>query len=144
MSDGRRAAGGGRRAAGGGRRAATSGEEDAMERVTGRTRPERRIGIRTYGEVDSALSGLVARHVGSPQFSAGEAVALQWALGRTARAPVTGVGGGDVPDLQLLTAEVDATVVRLEDPTNPAGNREYFQGVYGALAWVCGLRGRLI
>ncbi|MFJ4470761.1 hypothetical protein ACIP2X_25215 [Streptomyces sp. NPDC089424] len=116
-----------------------------MERVARRTRPEQRIGIRTYGEVDSALSGLVARQGGgSAQFSAGEAVALEWALGRTARSPITGVGVRDVPDLQLLTAEVDATVVRLEDPTAQAGNRDYFRGVYGALAWVCGLRGRLV
>ncbi|MFD7435544.1 hypothetical protein [Streptomyces sp. NPDC059861] len=110
----------------------------------GRTRPERRVGIRTYGEVDSALRGLVARHGGSAQFSAGEAVALEWALGRTVRSPITGVGGRDVPDLHLLTAEVDATVVRLEDPTAPAGNRDYFRGVYGALSWICGLRGRLV
>ncbi|MBV7699723.1 hypothetical protein [Streptomyces sp. TRM70350] len=115
-----------------------------MGQVSERMRPERRVGIRTYGEVDSALSGLAARPGGSPQFSAGEAVALQWALGRTARSPVTGVGARDVPDLQLLTAEVDATVVRLEDPTAPAGNRDYFRGVYGALAWICGLRGRFV
>ncbi|GAA3305615.1 hypothetical protein [Streptomyces cinereospinus] len=115
-----------------------------MSQVAGRMRPEQRIGVRTYGEVDSALSGLVARHPGSPQFSAGEAVALEWALGRVPRAPVTGVGADDVPDLQLLTAEVDATVVRLEDPTAPAGHRDYFQGVYGALAWICGLRGQLV
>ncbi|MFG3657093.1 hypothetical protein [Streptomyces sp. NPDC047706] len=113
-----------------------------MGQVTGTTRPEQRIGIRTYGEVDSVLSGLVARHGGSAQFSAGEAVALEWALGRTDRSPITGVGARDIPDLQLLTAEVDATVVRLEDPTAPAGNRDYFRGVYDALAWICGLRGR--
>ncbi|GGS95188.1 hypothetical protein [Streptomyces chromofuscus] len=115
-----------------------------MGQATGRMRPEQRIGIRTYGEVDSALSGLVARHAGSPQFSAGEAVALEWALGRAPRSPITGVGARGAPDLQLLTAEADATVVRLEDPTTPAGNRDYFQGVYGALAWLCGLRGQLV
>lgn len=125
-----------------------------MERVAGRARSEQWIGIRTYGEVDSALRGLVARQgSGSAQFSAGEAVALEWALGRTARSPITGVGARHVPDgagvrhvpdLQLLTAEVDATVVRLEDPTAPAGNRDYFRGVYGALAWICGLGERLV
>ncbi|GGT15534.1 hypothetical protein [Streptomyces purpureus] len=102
-----------------------------------------RIGVRTYGDVDGALSGLVERTEGSAQFSAGEAAALQWALGRSDRAPVTGADVPGRPDLQVLTAEVDATVVQLEDPTTQAGGRDYLNGVHGALAWVCGHSDRM-
>lgn len=98
---------------------------------------ERRVGVRTYADVDLALKDLAARGDGA-QFSAGEAAAFEWATGRTDRSPVTGAHAQAIPDLQLLTAEVDAAVVHLEDPTTASGNRDYMHGVHDALAWLCG------
>ena len=99
---------------------------------------EQRVGVRTYADVDLALKDLATRGDGAPQFSAGEAAAFAWALGRADRSPVTGAHAPDIPDLQLLTAEVDAAVIHLEDPTTATGNRDYMLGVHDALAWLCG------
>ncbi|MBT2468371.1 hypothetical protein J7E97_10890 [Streptomyces sp. ISL-66] len=75
----------------------------------------------------------------SPQFSAGASAAYRWALGRADRSPVTGAGDSEgFPGLPALTAEVDAAVVQMEDPTGQPGQRDYNRGVHDALAWVCG------
>ncbi|MER5961529.1 hypothetical protein [Streptomyces sp. NPDC002057] len=101
------------------------------------------MGTRARADVELARKRLGAGAAGpgdpSPQFRGGAAAALSWALGGAERAPVTGSGAGqEVPDLQTLTAEVDAAVVQAEDPTSPLGPREYNRGVHAALAWVCG------
>ncbi|OKK17718.1 hypothetical protein AMK16_20685 [Streptomyces sp. CB00455] len=72
------------------------------------------------------------------QSAAGAAAAYRWALGRTARAPVTSAHAHGVPDLELLTAEVDAAIVQLGDPTLPVDLRDFTLGVHDALGWVCG------
>ncbi|MFC4608626.1 hypothetical protein ACFO9E_12455 [Streptomyces maoxianensis] len=103
---------------------------------------EPRVGTRAYADVELAQKQLGAREVErgrSPQFSSGASAAYDWALGRADRAPVTGAGDAEsVPDLQVLTAEVDAAVVQMEDPTGRPGPRDYNRGVHDALAWVCG------
>lgn len=104
---------------------------------------ERRVGVRSYAEVDVALNGLVVRRKSAPRFSAGAAAAYEWAMGQTVRSPVTGAEVHGIPDLGLLTAEVDAAVIQLEDPTTPVGNRDYTRGAHDALAWVCGYSDQL-
>ncbi|MBB5935050.1 hypothetical protein [Streptomyces zagrosensis] len=99
---------------------------------------EQFVGVRTYAQVDAALKGLSARRDDQPQLLAGEAAALQWAMGHLAPAPVTGASASDLPDLRLLTAEVDATVVQLDDITTSATSRDYLRGVHDALLWICG------
>ncbi|MGW0367243.1 hypothetical protein [Streptomyces sp. NPDC002990] len=95
-------------------------------------------GVRPLAAVDLALKNLASPPQGPEQFTVGAALAYQWALGRRARAPVTSADGRGVPDLPLLTAEVDAAVVQLDDPTTPADLRDFTRGVHDALGWVCG------
>ncbi|QGV82958.1 hypothetical protein EIZ62_31300 [Streptomyces ficellus] len=77
--------------------------------------------------------------LGTP-FSLGAVTAYQWALGRSAAAPVTGAAGtGRVPSSHALTAELDAAVVQLGDPTETAEQAAHVRGVHDVLAWVCGL-----
>ncbi|MGW7067163.1 hypothetical protein ACWGII_14085 [Streptomyces sp. NPDC054855] len=100
------------------------------------------VGTRAYTDVELAQKqlGVTAVDQGSSsQFSSGVAAAYQWALGCADRSPVTGAGcTGTVPDLQALTAEVDAAVVQTEDLTSSPGLRDHSRGVHDALAWVCG------
>ena len=96
------------------------------------------IGVRPRSDVDLALKYLTARSEAPAQFALGVAAAYRWAMGSAARAPLTGTAARHVPDLRLLTAEVDAAVVQLEDPTTEAGVRDFTRGVHDALAWVCG------
>ncbi|GAA1897580.1 hypothetical protein GCM10009837_19810 [Streptomyces durmitorensis] len=100
------------------------------------------MGTRAYTDVELALKQLGVGPVergSSPQFSGGASSAYRWALGRADRSPVTGAdNAGGVPDLQALTAEADAAVVRTEDLTRSPGPRDYSRGVHDALAWVCG------
>lgn len=103
---------------------------------------ETRVGTRTYADVELARKHVNAGEAGqsrSQQFSSGASAAYRWALGCADRSPVTGAGEGEgVPDLEALTAEVDAAVVQMEDPAAQAGPRDYSRGVHDALAWVCG------
>ncbi|MFF8846357.1 hypothetical protein ACF08N_27185 [Streptomyces sp. NPDC015127] len=103
---------------------------------------EQRIGVRAHKDVVLAVEGLAARRQ-PPQFASGAADAYEWATGHAGRSPVTGADADDVPGLWLLTAEVDATVVQLEDPTLQAGKRDYIRGVHDALAWICGYSDRV-
>lgn len=100
------------------------------------------MGTRGYGDVELAHKHLDARNTErsrSPQYSGGASAAYRWALGHSDSSPVTGaVDARGIPDLQLLTAEVDAAVVQMEDPTSPPGPADYSRGVHDALAWVCG------
>ncbi|MDI3419054.1 hypothetical protein [Streptomyces luteolus] len=100
------------------------------------------VGTRTYVDVEQAqkrMSVEAAEPDPSPQFSNGVSTAYRWALGHADRAPVTGDGAADgVPDLQTLTAEVDAAAVQTENLTGLPEVREYSRGVHDALAWVCG------
>lgn len=99
-----------------------------------------RVGVRLRGEVErtcAALGAATAAVDTRPPFSRGALAAYLWALGRAAQAPVTGaslVG----PDVGRLTAEVDASLVRLDDPTLPETTREYLEGAHQAFAWLCG------
>ncbi|MFD0035366.1 hypothetical protein ACWGDS_44635 [Streptomyces sp. NPDC055059] len=102
---------------------------------------EPRVGTRGYADVELALKQLEAREAEqgrSRQFSSGASAAYRWALGCADRSPVTGAGEGEGPDLQALTAEVDAAVVQMEDPAGQPGPRDYSRGAHDALAWVCG------
>ncbi|MET9365955.1 hypothetical protein ABZX93_34335 [Streptomyces sp. NPDC006632] len=95
--------------------------------------------MRPRTDVDLALKYLTARSEAPAQFALGVAAAYNWATGRAPRAPVTGTAARHrVPDLPLLTAEVDAAVVQLEDPTAQSGARDFTRGVHDGLAWVCG------
>ncbi|MFD3580428.1 hypothetical protein [Streptomyces sp. NPDC058644] len=100
------------------------------------------MGTRAYTDVELARKQLGSRPTepgSSPQFSSGVSAAYRWALGSADRSPVTGAAdSGGVPDLQALTAEVDAAVVQTGDLTRPPGLRDYSRGVHDALAWVCG------
>ncbi|MET7540677.1 hypothetical protein [Streptomyces sp. NPDC005507] len=100
------------------------------------------MGTRAYADVELAQKRLgagAAEGGPSPQYSSGASAAYRWALGRADRSPVTGAGDAEgVPKLQALTAEVDAAVVQMEDPTSGPGPRDYSRGVHDALAWVCG------
>ncbi|MCT9092251.1 hypothetical protein N4G70_25755 [Streptomyces sp. ASQP_92] len=96
------------------------------------------VGVRPRGDVDLALKYLTTRSDASAQLALGVAAAYRWALGLAAQAPVTGSSARHTPDLRLLTAEVDAAVVQLEDPTTQPGARDFTRGVHEALAWVCG------
>ncbi|MEV4945588.1 hypothetical protein [Streptomyces sp. NPDC053755] len=103
------------------------------------------MGTREYAAVVVARNRLGARagtgDSPSPQFTSGAAAAYRWALGGAERSPVTGSGSAEGgPGLPALTAEVDAAVVQMEDPTSAAGPRDYHRGVHDALAWVCGHR----
>ncbi|MFI9742420.1 hypothetical protein [Streptomyces sp. NPDC052494] len=112
--------------------------------IHGSTREDeqRRVGTRTYADVEQAQKHLDAGAAAggrSPQFSIGASTAYRWALGRADRSPVTGASGTkEVPDLQVLTSELDAAVVQMEDPAGRPGPRDYSRGVHDALAWVCG------
>ncbi|MGW7090193.1 hypothetical protein ACWGH2_42825 [Streptomyces sp. NPDC054871] len=85
------------------------------------------VGTRAYIDVELAQKQLdvtAADRGASSQFSSGVSAAYRWALGRADRSPVTGAGcAGGVPDLQALTAEVDAAVVQTEDLTRSPGLR---------------------
>jgi hypothetical protein len=105
--------------------------------TTNERQGEQLIGVRAHEDVAFVFKGLAARSA-VPEFSSGAAAAYEWALGHAERSPVTGAGADGVPGLRLLTAEVDAAVVQLEDPTMQAGRRDYVRGVHDALAWVCG------
>ncbi|MFG3281407.1 hypothetical protein [Streptomyces sp. NPDC048111] len=100
--------------------------------------PKALVGVRPRDEVDLALRRLTGRSDAPPQFALGVAAAYRWAMGSGVRAPVTGTSAKYGPDLRLLTAEVDAAVVQLEDPTPQPGVREFTRGVHDALSWVCG------
>ncbi|WP_329112118.1 hypothetical protein [Streptomyces sp. NBC_01353] len=100
------------------------------------------MGIRAYADVELAQKRLSARAAEwrlSPQYSSGASAAYRWALGCAEHSPVTGAGDAEgVPALPALTAEVDASVVQMEDLTSRPGPRDYSRGVHDALAWVCG------
>ncbi|MEU9480561.1 hypothetical protein [Streptomyces sp. NPDC048191] len=38
----------------------------------------------------------------------------------------------------MLTAELDAVTVQLENPSNSPGSSDYLRGIHAALNWVCG------
>ncbi|MEV3988807.1 hypothetical protein AB0J57_07845 [Streptomyces sp. NPDC049837] len=101
------------------------------------------IGTRPRAQVEAAYQRLehkaAAPGLRTP-FSLGAVAAYEWALGRTAEAPVTGATVlGGVPSSHLLTAELDAAVVQLGDPTESAERAAQVRGVHDVLAWVCGL-----
>ncbi|MGW7097840.1 hypothetical protein [Streptomyces sp. NPDC054838] len=70
--------------------------------------------------------------------SRGAASGYRWALGRDREGPVTGVHAEGPPGIDLLIAEVDAAVVRLEEQPGSSVPHDHIQGVHDALAWVCG------
>ncbi|MFF8289635.1 hypothetical protein ACF068_10470 [Streptomyces sp. NPDC016309] len=101
------------------------------------------IGTKARAEVEAARRRLehkaAAPGLRTP-FSLGALAACEWALGRADAAPVTGAAGaGRTPSSHLLTAELDAAVVQLADPTESAERAAYVRGVHDLLAWVCGL-----
>ncbi|MEU9798533.1 hypothetical protein [Streptomyces sp. NPDC051000] len=100
-----------------------------------------RIGTRPRAEVKRRHDALEADSLGphgGTQLSKGALTGYQWALGRGDGAPVTGAVAESTPDLDLLTAEVDAATVQLEAGPQQTLPRDYTQGVHDALAWVCG------
>ncbi|WP_432187296.1 hypothetical protein [Streptomyces sp. Tue6028] len=98
-----------------------------------------RVGVRPCSEVEAALNKLTGgQGAGSPQFRAGEAAAYEWALGRSAASPVTARAVEGVPDLRVLTAELDAVTVRLEDTGYLPGSMDYVRGLHHGFAWLCG------
>ncbi|MFB7502041.1 hypothetical protein [Streptomyces broussonetiae] len=98
-----------------------------------------RVGVQLRADVEALLNDLTNGHgTGSPQLRAGGAAAFEWALGLSESSPVTGRGVPSAPELPLLTAELDATTVRLETPSDPPGSKDYLRGIHAALSWVCG------
>lgn len=99
------------------------------------------VGVRPRTDVEEAhraLEGVAAGTHQQTQLTRGALTGYLWALGRGDVAPVTGAGCEGAPDLSLLTAEADAAAVRLEDAAQRTVPRDYIEGVYEALAWVCG------
>jgi hypothetical protein len=99
------------------------------------------VGSRARADVERefrTLEAAAAAPQTQTQFSRGALSGYVWALGRAAAAPVTGADSGGTPDLQLLSAEVDATLVQLADQSPRMVPRDYMTGVHDALAWVCG------
>ncbi|MQY40819.1 hypothetical protein SRB17_88520 [Streptomyces sp. RB17] len=97
------------------------------------------VGVRLCVDVETLLDDLTSGHgAGSPQFQAGEVAAFEWALGRSESSPVTGRGVPCAPDLAVLTAELDAATVQLENPSGSPGSSDYLRGIHAALNWVCG------
>lgn len=119
------------------RTSGTAGEGKSVDVTTNERQGEQLIGVRAHEDVTFVFKGLAARTT-APEFSSGAAAAYEWAMGHAERSPVTGAGADGIPGLRLLTAEVDAAVVQLDDPTLRAGKRDYVRGVHDALAWVCG------
>ncbi|MER6516913.1 hypothetical protein ABT246_08580 [Streptomyces sp. NPDC001553] len=100
-----------------------------------------RVGTRPRAEVEERHDALEADALGphgGTQLSRGALTGYQWALGRGDGAPVTGAVARSTPDMDLLTAEVDAATVQLEAGPLRTLPRDYTQGVHDALAWVCG------
>ncbi|WP_328320521.1 hypothetical protein [Streptomyces sp. NBC_00388] len=100
---------------------------------------DERVGTRYRAEVEAAYRKVAAAAApdAQPQLSRGVLSGYEWALGRAAAAPVTGITGG-APDLGLLTAEVDAVTVQLEDAVQRGVPDDYARGMYDALSWICG------
>ena len=97
------------------------------------------VGVQPRSEVLSALDALTTgRGAESPQFRAGQAVVYEWALGRAESSPVTARSVRGAPDLGLMTAELDAVTVQLEDTGNLPGNTDYLRGLRAGLIWLCG------
>ncbi|MEW2630706.1 hypothetical protein AB0903_03375 [Streptomyces sp. NPDC048389] len=107
----------------------------------------RPVGVRAYADAEAAKRELPALLSGGghpPEYGAGVAAGYSWALGRDARAPVTGAGANGVPDMELLTAEIDAAVVREDEAVADPATRDYVRGVHSALAWICGFSDRRV
>ncbi|WP_189881412.1 hypothetical protein [Streptomyces xantholiticus] len=107
----------------------------------------RPVGVRAYAEaeaVERELPALLSDRGHPPQFRAGVTAGYSWALGREARSPVTGTGADGVPDMELLTAEIDAAVVREDEAAGDPLTRDYVRGVHSALAWICGYSNRRV
>ncbi|MCX4547375.1 hypothetical protein OG204_30135 [Streptomyces sp. NBC_01387] len=99
------------------------------------------MGTRYRAEVEAAyrkLEAATAGPDGRTPFSRGALTGYRWALGRADAAPVTGGTDAGAPDLGLLTAEVDAVAVQLEDTAQRDVPDDHARGVYEALAWICG------
>ncbi|WP_328536021.1 hypothetical protein [Streptomyces sp. NBC_00344] len=100
---------------------------------------EPHVGTRYRWEVEAAYRKLEAS-AGDQQspLANGLLTAYSWALGHTTTAPVTGDVSAGAPGLGLLTAEVDAATVQLEGAAQRGIPQDHIQGVYDALAWICG------
>ncbi|UYQ66048.1 hypothetical protein [Streptomyces peucetius] len=106
-----------------------------------------RVGVRAYADAEAAERDLPALFSGGehpPEYRAGVSAGYAWALGRDARAPVTGAGAKGVPDMELLTAEIDAAVVREDEAAADPVTRDYVRGAHAALAWLCGFSDRRV
>ncbi|MEU6892481.1 hypothetical protein ABZ934_11935 [Streptomyces sp. NPDC046557] len=102
-------------------------------RSTGRD-GEEMVGTRRRADIERVYGSLER----TTPFSRGAATGYQWALGREDEGPVTGVHAEGPPGIDLLIAEVDAAVVRLEEQPRRSVPHAHIQGVHDALAWVCG------
>ncbi|WP_051813427.1 hypothetical protein [Kitasatospora sp. MBT63] len=95
-----------------------------------------RSGVRPAAEVAREYERVRAANGGARR--RGALAAYRWALGLARSGPLTGTPAREVPTLEVLTAEVDASLVQLEASTRPSVGREYIEGAHDALAWVCG------
>ncbi|MEV6792029.1 hypothetical protein AB0M87_08545 [Streptomyces sp. NPDC051320] len=100
-----------------------------------------RVGTRYRSEVEAAYRKSAAsaeEPARQTQLARGLLTGYRWALGHSAVAPVTGGATNGPPGLGQLTAEVDAATVQLEGAAQRGVSQDHTQGVYDALAWVCG------
>lgn len=103
------------------------------------------MGVRAYEEAEAAardLPTLFSDRTDPQPFRDGVSAGYRWALGRDVRAPVTGADADGVPDMELLTAEIDAAVVREDEAAAEPATRDFVRGVHTALAWLCGFSDR--
>ncbi len=99
-----------------------------------------RFGARPEAEVRRAqaeLEAAAARPQRQTALTRGALAGYAWATGQASAAPVTGAAGNGPPDLAELTAEVDASVVQLDQQAQRSAPRDYVRGVHDALSWVC-------
>lgn len=102
---------------------------------------ETHVGTRYRSEVEAAhrkLEAKAAEPGRRPPFDLGLLAGYGWALGLSGRSPVTGRASTGAPDVGLLTAEVDAATVQLESAAQDGVPQDHVQGVFDALAWICG------
>ncbi|CCB71637.1 protein of unknown function (plasmid) [Streptantibioticus cattleyicolor NRRL 8057 = DSM 46488] len=105
--------------------------------------PQPWIGGRSRHAVEHAyeeLTDQVTRTDARTPYADGALAAYRWALGAGGSGPITGTPGAAPPDVERLTAEVDASVVQTEDRTQSAAGHAFAEGVHDVLTWVCGLR----
>ncbi|WP_371502527.1 hypothetical protein OG871_35780 [Kitasatospora sp. NBC_00374] len=107
--------------------------------MSSRRPPETRVGARTAGEIEAAVTRLTTGPAAGSETVRGALAAYTWVAGHHRIAPVSGATGPeDPPDDAELDGEERAAMRRAHDKTAPGDARDFSSGVAQALAWVLG------